>query len=51
MLDAYIIQKILEDKRKREEGNREQPAVYIEEEVIERPKPKEEKKDIIIIQL
>jgi hypothetical protein len=49
VLDAYIIQKILEDKkRKEEEAAREQPRVYIEEPLpVRKPKEPERKEPIV----
>jgi hypothetical protein len=51
MLDAYIIQKIKErEKKEQEKRDSERPALYIEE-LFEEPKPKEEERHEIVINL
>lgn len=54
MLDSFIISRLLEEKRKRdeEEATREQPALYIENVILEeRPKTEDKKKEPIVIEL
>lgn len=52
MLDAFIIQKIQEDRKKKEKEHQEQPALYIEEYIEDRqPKPKEKESTTVVIDL